>query len=216
MSNFLTSMAGFLNVFRVPFWSEILGLFPWIIATTTTTVGLTWHWLFMYTYLELCCKESKNVYYCICKIIMLCYFMYTEQILNVRGHAFQFWLSCKWAVQTKPVHSAAKVSTCLWVYDTPAVVNELVCQWNACVSTNGYYFWELVSHHRQHSHLYCIKWSVFITVLLLHCRFLHKLNNTWHKGRKQYKIDIYLWGSHKSSIALTCHLYSGCSVLIKK
>jgi len=61
-------------------------------STTTTSVGLTWHWLFMYTYLELFYKESKNVCYCVCKIIMLCYCIYTEQILNVGGHAFQFWL----------------------------------------------------------------------------------------------------------------------------
>jgi hypothetical protein len=166
-----------------------MGLFPWIIATATTTVGLTGHWLFIYTYLELCYEESKNVYYCIYKTIMLCYCMYTEQILNVRGHAFHFWLFMR-VVQAKPVHTATRVFTWLWVCDTPSVAHELLCQWNDCVITHGYYFWELVSHHRQHSYLYCIKWSVFITVLLLCCNFLHKANNTWHKGRKYYKTDV--------------------------
>jgi hypothetical protein len=100
------------------------------------------------------------------------------------GMLFISEFSCKWAVQMKPVHTAARVFTWLWVCDTPSVAHELVGQWNACVITHGYYFRELVSHHRQHSYSYCIKWSVFVTVLLHCCNFLHKVNNTWHKGRK--------------------------------
>lgn len=135
-----------------------MGLFPWFIdATTTTTFGLIWRWLFTYTDLELCYEDSKNVYYFIYKIIMW-YCLYTEQIWNVAGHAFQFWLFMyaglfKWNMFTVLL----EVFTWLWVCDTPAVVHELVCQWNACISTHGYCFWELVPQHWHHSHLYCIK-----------------------------------------------------------
>ena len=63
----------------------------------------------MYTYLELCYEDRKNAYYFIYKIIMLWYCRYTEQVLNVRGNALQFWVfMCMWVVQMKPVHSAAR------------------------------------------------------------------------------------------------------------